>query len=298
VTQKGIVLFLMAGVFWGLPYFFIALAIESFSTPSVVFARTLLGALVLIPYAALTGGLKPALKAWPYVLVFAVVEMVGPWFLITEAQKGIPSGLAGLLVATVPFFVVAILAIFLKDRKALLLRPLSGMVIGFAGVAALVGIDSFSGVIEPLFVFMVIGAALGYAVAPIVANIKLSDVPSAGVIGLSMAIVAFLYSPFSVPNLGSEFASATASSLWALVVLGLVCSAAAFVIFFRLIKEVGPAKASLITYLNTAVALTLGTIFLNEPVTTGLLIGLPMIAIGLYLSGGATAKEDIPDSAA
>ena len=122
----------MAGVFWGLPYFFIALAIESFSTPSVVFARTLLGALVLIPYAALTGGLKPALKAWPYVLVFAVVEMVGPWFLITEAQKGIPSGLAGLLVATVPFFVVAILAIFLKDRKALRLRPLSGMVIGFA----------------------------------------------------------------------------------------------------------------------------------------------------------------------
>ncbi len=288
----------MAGVFWGLPYFFIALAIESFSTPSVVFARTLLGALVLIPYAALTGGLKPALKAWPYVLVFAVVEMVGPWFLITEAQKGIPSGLAGLLVATVPFFVVAILAIFLKDRKALRLRPLSGMVIGFAGVAALVGIDSFSGVIEPLFVLMVIGAALGYAVAPIVANIKLSDVPSAGVIGLSMAIVASLYAPFSLPNLGTEFASATASSLWALVVLGLVCSAAAFVIFFRLIKEVGPAKASLITYLNTAVALTLGTIFLNEPVTTGLLIGLPMIAIGLDLSGGATAKEDIPDSAA
>ena len=288
----------MAGVFWGLPYFFIALAIESFSTPSVVFARTLLGALVLIPYAALTGGLKPALKAWPYVLVFAVVEMVGPWFLITEAQKGIPSGLAGLLVATVPFFVVAILAIFLKDRKALRLRPLSGMVIGFAGVAALVGIDSFSGVIEPLFVLMVIGAALGYAVAPIVANIKLSDVPSAGVIGLSMAIVASLYAPFSLPNLGTEFASATASSVSALVVLGLVCSAAAFVIFFRLIKEVGPAKASLITYLNTAVALTLGTIFLNEPVTTGLLIGLPMIAIGLYLSGGATAKEDIPDSAA
>ena len=288
----------MAGVFWGLPYFFIALAIESFSTPSVVFARTLLGALVLIPYAALTGGLKPALKAWPYVLVFAVVEMVGPWFLITEAQKGIPSGLAGLLVATVPFFVVAILAIFLKDRKALRLRPLSGMVIGFAGVAALVGIDSFSGVIEPLFVLMVIGAALGYAVAPIVANIKLSDVPSAGVIGLSMAIVGSLYAPFSLPNLGTQFASATGSSLCALVVLGLVCSAAAFVIFFRLIKEVGPAKASLITYLNTAVALTLGTIFLNEPVTTGLLIGLPMIAIGLYLSGGATAKEDIPDSAA
>jgi drug/metabolite transporter (DMT)-like permease len=298
VTQKGFVLFLLAGVFWGLPYFFIALAIESFSTPSVVFARTLLGALVLIPYAALTGGLKPALKAWPYVLVFAVVEMVGPWFLITEAQNGIPSGLTGLLVSTVPFFVVAILAIFLKDRKALKIRPLSGMVIGFAGVAVLVGIDSFTGAIEPLYVLMVIAASLGYAIAPIVANIKLSDVPSAGVIGLSMAFVAIVYSPFSLPNLGAEFASATASSLWSLVVLGLVCSAAAFVIFFQLIKEVGPAKASLITYLNTAVALTLGTIFLNEPLTAGLLIGIPLIAIGLYLSGGATAKEDIPDTAA
>lgn len=288
----------MAGVFWGLPYFFIALSIESFSTPSVVFARTLLGALVLIPYAALTGGLKPALKAWPYVLVFAVVEMVGPWFLITEAQNGIPSGLTGLLVATVPFFVVAILAIFLKDRKALKIRPLSGMVIGFAGVAVLVGIDSFTGAIEPLYVLMVIAASLGYAVAPIVANIKLSDVPSAGVIGLSMGFVALVYSPFALPNLGTELPSATLSSLGSIVVLGLVCSAAAFVIFFQLIKEVGPAKASLITYLNTAVALTLGTIFLNEPLTAGLLIGIPLITIGLYLSGGATAKEDIPDTAA
>jgi drug/metabolite transporter (DMT)-like permease len=298
VTQKGIVLFLMAGVFWGLPYFFIALAIESFSTPSVVFARTLLGALVLIPYAAVTGGLKPALKAWPYVLVFALVEMVGPWFLITEAQQGIPSGLAGLLIATVPFFVVAILAIFLKDRKALKPRPLAGMVIGFVGVAALVGIDSITGLIEPVFVLMVIAAALGYAIAPIVANQKLSDVPSAGVIGLSMAIVATIYSPFALPSFGSELSGASSISLISLVVLGLVCSAAAFVIFFQLIKEVGPAKASLITYLNTAVALTLGTIFLNEPVTTGLLIGIPLIAVGLYLSGGATAKEDIPDSAA
>lgn len=298
MSQKGILLFSLAGVFWGLPYFFIAIALESFSTPSIVFARTVLGALILIPYAALTGGLRPALRAWPYVLVFAVVEMVGPWFLITEAQKGIPSGLAGLLVATVPFFVVAILAIFLKDRKALKLRPLSGMVIGFLGVAALVGIDSLAGAIEPLFVLMVIGASLGYAVAPIVANQKLSDVPSAGVIGVSMAIVAVVYSPFSLPNLGAEFATATPNSLWALVVLGLVCSAAAFVIFFKLIKEVGPAKASLITYVNTAVALSLGTIFLGEPVTTGLLIGIPLIAVGLYLSGGATAKEDIPDSAA
>lgn len=293
MSQKGIVLFSLAGVFWGLPYFFIALALESFSTPSIVFLRTFLGALVLIPYAAATGGLKPALKAWPYVLIFAVVEMVGPWFLITEAEKHISSGLAGLLIATVPFFAVAILAIFLKDRKALRPRPLSGMIIGFAGVATLVGIDTFTGVIEPLYVLMVVLAAIGYSIAPIVANIKLHEVPSAAVIGLSMAFVAFIYSPFSLPRLQGEFASATGTSIMAVVVLGLVCSATAFVIFFMLIKEVGPAKATLITYVNTAVALSLGIVFLGEPITIGLLVGIPLITLGLILAGGSQREPEL-----
>ena len=297
MTQKGILLFSLAGIFWGLPYFFIAIALESFSTPSIVFARTILGAAVLIPYAAVMGGLKPALKAWPYVLVFAVIEMVGPWFLITEAEKHISSGLAGLLVATVPFFAVLILAIFLKDRAALRPRPLIGMVIGFAGVATLVGIDSLTGVVDPIYVLMVIGAALGYSIAPIVANQKLTHVPSAAVIGVSMAMVAVVYAPFSLPVIGEELAGASVNALLALVVLGLVCSAAAFVIFFKLIKEVGPAKATLITYLNTAVALGLGIAFLSEPVTTGLLVGIPLIALGLYLSGGARAKDDLPEKA-
>ena len=290
-------MFSLAGIFWGLPYFFIAVALESFSTPSIVFARTLLGALVLIPYAAITGGLKPALKAWPYVAVFAVIEMVGPWFLITESEKHISSGLAGLLVATVPFFAVAILAVFLHDRSALRPRPLIGMLVGFAGVATLVGIDSFAGHIDPLYVLMVIGASLGYAIAPIVANQKLSDVPTAGVIGLSMVIVSSIYSPFALPNIGAELADASLNAMLALVVLGLVCSAAAFVVFFMLIKEIGPAKSTLITYPNTAVAILLGVTFLNEPITVGLLVGIPLIAVGLYLAGGARARDDVPESA-
>ena len=293
VSQKGIVLFSLAGVFWGLPYFFIALALESFSTPSIVFLRTLLGALVLIPYAAIAGGLRAALKAWPYVVIFGAVEMVGPWFLITEAEKHISSGLAGLLIATVPFFAVAILAVFLKDRKALRPRPLSGMVIGFAGVATLVGIDSFTGAIEPIYVLMVVLAAVGYSIAPIVANIKLKEVPSASVIGVSMAFVAVVYAPFSIPKLPEEFAAATPTSMMAVVVLGLVCSAAAFVIFFMLIKEIGPAKATLITYVNTAVALLLGIVFLGEPITIGLLVGIPLITIGLILAGGREREPEL-----
>ena len=285
MSRRGLILFLLAGVFWGLPYFFIAIALDSFSTPTIVFARTLIGALVLVPYAIKTGAAKKVLKAWPYVLLFAALEMVGPWFLITEAEKYISSGLAGLLISTVPFFAVAILAVVFKDRTALKPIPLTGMVIGFLGVIALVGIDSFLGHVEPLWIGAVVLAAIGYAIAPIMANHKMTDVPTSGVIGFSMAIVATIYAIPAGLNIPAELAAQPPVEGWiALLVLGLICSALAFMVFFELIREVGPVKASLITYMNTAVALTLGTVFLSEPVTPGLLIGIPMITLGLYLS--------------
>ncbi len=285
MSKKGLILFLLAGIFWGLPYFFIVWALESFSTPTIVFARTLLGALILIPYAIKVGGVRPALRAWPYVVLFAVLEMVVPWFLITEAGKHIPSGLSGLLVSTVPFFAVAIMALVFKDRTALRPVPLAGMVIGFGGVVALIGIDSLLGHIQPLWVTAVVFAALGYAIAPIMANVKMREVPTSGVIGMSMALVAVIYSPAALAGLPGELAAGPTVHAWvALVVLGLVCSALAFVIFFELLKEVGPVKASLITYVNTAVALLLGILFLSEPVTPGLLLGIPLISLGLYLS--------------
>jgi drug/metabolite transporter (DMT)-like permease len=285
VSKKGLILFLLAGIFWGLPYFFIVWALESFSTPTIVFARTLLGALILIPYAIKIGGIRPALKAWPYVALFGVLEMVVPWFLITEAGKHIPSGLSGLLVSTVPFFAVAIMALVFKDRTALKPVPLTGMITGFVGVVALIGIDSLLGHIQPLWVTAVVFAALGYAIAPIMANVKMSEVPTSGVIGMSMALVAVLYAPAALAELPRELAAGPTVHAWvALVVLGLVCSALAFVIFFELLKEVGPVKASLITYVNTAVALLLGILFLSEPVTPGLLLGIPLISLGVYLS--------------
>lgn len=233
----------------------------------------------------MTGAAKKVWKAWPYVLLFAALEMVGPWFLITEAEKYISSGLAGLLISTVPFFAVAILALVFKDRTALKPIPLAGMVIGFLGVIALVGIDSFLGHVEPIWIGAVVLAAVGYAIAPIMANHKMTDVPTSGVIGFSMAIVAVIYAIPASFEIPAEIAAQPAIEGWiALLVLGLICSALAFVLFFELIREIGPVKASLITYLNTAVALLLGTLFLSEPVTPGLLIGIPLITLGLYLS--------------
>jgi drug/metabolite transporter (DMT)-like permease len=294
VSRKGLILFSLAGLFWGIPYFFIAIALESFSTPTIVFARTAIGAIVLIPYAIKTGALRPALKAWPYVLLFAALEMIGPWFLITEAQKHISSGLAGLLIATVPFYAVAILAIVFKDRTALQPIPLAGMVIGFIGVGTIIGIDSIIGNISLIWIGAVVLAALGYAIAPIMANHKMREVPTAGIIGLSMLIVSVLYSIPASSFIPGELASNPPLESWmALLALGVICSALAFVIFFRLLREVGPVKASLITYVNTAVAIALGTVFLGEPITPGLIAGIPLITIGLYLSTKKVSPKKI-----
>lgn len=285
MSRKALWLFLAAGLAWGIPYFFIRIAVEDFSTYSIVLFRVLIGAAVLVPLALKQGALKLAIKHWPWVLGFALLEMAGPWWLITESGRHLSSGLIGLLIATVPFFAV-LLASFLGDKSVWHPKTIMGLLMGFAGVVALVGIDSFGGLIDPLWVGAVILAAFGYAVAPAMVAQKIGFVPTAGVISLSMVIVGIIYAVPAALSLPAEIAAGPAIESWiALVILGVVCSAIAFIIFFALIKEVGAARATLITYLNTLVALVLGVVFLNEPITAGLLVGFPLILIGSWFAG-------------
>jgi len=171
------------------------------------------------------------------------------------------------------------------DRSAWHPMTLLGLVLGFSGVVALVGIDAFAGHIAVIPVVMMIGAAIGYAVAPIVADRKLSDVPTLGVITLSMAIVTVIYTIPALGVLPGELEALTSPTpLIAVGYLGLVTSAIAFIFFFALIKEIGPGQATLITYVNVVVAFILGVIFLNEPLTTGFMVGFPLIVVGSYLA--------------
>jgi len=285
VTRKGLLLFLGVGTAWGLPYFFIAIAVQEFQTPSVVWLRVALGTLVLLPIAIARNSLRPALRYWPWVLSFAVLEMVGPWWLITEAGRSISSGLSGLLITTVPFFTAFIVGL-LGDRAAWHPKTVAGLVIGFAGVVALIGIDALTGDLPLVPVLMVLGGAVGYAVAPIIASRKMKEVPTLGVITLSMAMVAIIYAPAAVVTLPQDIANNPSLGAWlAIIGLGLICSALAFVLFFALIKEIGPARSTLITYVNVAVAMLLGTVFLAEPITFGILVGLPLVVLGSYLAG-------------
>jgi len=285
MSRKGLLLFLITGLAWGVPYFFIRIAVEDFSAPTIIFARVVIGAAVLIPLALKRGALIPALKAWPWVLVFAALEMVGPWWLITTAEQHITSGLTGLLIATVPFFSVLIAYFFMGDKSVFHPKTVIGLVVGFAGVILLVGIDSIGGHVEPLWVGAVVLGAIGYSLAPAIASAKIGDVPTVGVIALSMAIVAVIYAIPALMALPVEIAAGPSINSWmALAVLGVVCSAIAFVVFFELMKEIGAARATLITHMNTLVAILLGTIFLAEPLTTGILLGVPLVLVGSWFA--------------
>lgn len=284
MSRKGLLLFALAGIAWGLPYLFIKFAGAEFSTASIVFARVVIGSLVLIPLAVYRKTLLPALREWRWVLVFALIEMVGPWWLITEAERHIDSGLAGLLVATVPFFSLPI-AYFLGDKSVTHPKTLIGMFLGFAGLILLVGIDSFNGHVDPIFVLYVVLAAIGYAIAPAVAARKLSHVASDASIGLSMLMVAVVYAVPAAFALPADIAKQPSIGGWsALLALGVVCSAIAFVVFFALIKEIGSARATLITYPNTAIAILLGVLLAQENFTLGMWIGLPLVAVGSYFA--------------
>ena len=285
MSRRALFLFLVAGTAWGLPYLFIRLAVPYFSTPSVIFSRVVIGALVLIPIAVYRKSLIPALKAWPWVLAYAALEMIGPWFLITESERVINSGLAGLLVATVPFFGLIIGFFYLGDKSLAHRNTLAGLVIGFSGVLLLVGIDAFAGHVSLPHVGMVVLAALGYSIAPVVANQKMPNVSGVAINGLAMAMVAVFYAIPALSELPMELAANPPIEAWAsLLGLGVICSALAFVAFFRLTREIDVARASLVTYMNMAVAVFLGIILLAEPITAGILIGFPLVVVGSILA--------------
>lgn len=286
MSRKGLILFLACGIVWGVPYLFIKIAVQDFSAPAIILARTLIGALVLIPLAIKRKALMPAIRKWKITLAFAVLEMIVPWWLISTAENGhINSGLAGLLIATVPFFAMAIGYFYMGDKTAAHPKNILGLVFGFAGVVLLVGIDAFAHNLELLWVGALILAAMGYAIAPAVTAKNAPEVETVGILALSMAITAAVYAVPTILNPLAPGVTVPRLESWlSLGVLGVVCSAIAFVLFFALLREVSYSRATLITYVNTAVAIFAGVAFAGEPFTIGMAAGLPLVAIGSYLA--------------
>ncbi len=270
------------GAIWGVPYLFIRVAVRDFAPPVVVFGRSSLAAIVLIAIAHRTGALRPALRQWRMVLAFAGIEMGVPWVLLTNAEQHLPSGLTALIVAAVPI-VGAIAAFLLGERSALRPIRVCGIVIGLSGVALLVGRDLSGDSPPPVWsVIEVLIVCVCYATAPFIADRRLSDVPSIGVIAVSLGAVAIVYAPFAF--LARPASTPHIRPVLAVLGLAVICTGLAFVVFFRLIAEVGPTRAGLIPFANPVVAVALGAIVLDEQITVATMIGFVLVLTGCWLA--------------
>jgi len=276
MTKRGWVLFIALGVLWGMPYLLIRIAVSAVDPLVVAGSRTLIGALLLLPIAWHRKVLLAGFRRWQWLLAYTLVEINIPWLLLGHAETRLNSSTAGLLLAVVPLF--AALIVTKLGHESLEPRRLLGLGIGFAGVALLVGMDIHFSDLPAVAATMVV--ALCYAIGPIIVDRKLKDVPAIGVVTASLIVAALLYAPFA-PMVWPEHIPASAA--WSVIGLGVLCTAAAFLVFFALIAEAGPARATVITYVNPAVAIVLGAVVLSEPLTLGMVIGFPLVIVGSVL---------------
>ncbi len=264
---------------WGIPYLLIKVAVADISPVTLVFLRTVIGALILLPIAAARGSLSRLLPHWRWIVAYTVVEIALPWLLVSDAELRLSSSLTGLLVAAVPFVGVVLGRLTGADDR-FDSRRLFGLVVGFVGVAVLVG---FNVSVRDLGAAGEIGlVAICYALGPLIVSRRLSNLPSLGVVAVSLVLPAIAYAPLGLTHLPA--AIPPPQVLLAVALLGVVCTALAFLLFFALIAEVGPVRATVITYVNPAVALALGVTLLGEPFTIGAVIGFAMILLGLFLA--------------
>lgn len=272
-------------VIWGIPYLLIRVAVRDVQPGTLVFLRTAVGGLALMPFALARGGFRPLVPHWRPLVAFAVVEMAIPWLSLSDAERHLSSSLTGLLIAAVPLIGVLV-AWLARSGEHFEPLQLAGLTLGLAGVGMLVGLDF--GQVDGSALLEVLVVVVCYAVGPVIMARYLAQLPSIPVACASLLVVGVAYLPYAalrppthVPALG-----------WAAIAaLAVVCTALAFVLFFTLIAAIGPARATVITYVNPAVAVLCGVLFLSEQLTLGIAIGFPLILLGSVLG----ARKRNPD---
>ena len=283
MTPRAWALFAAMGALWGLPYLLIKVAVSEVDPAVVVFVRLGLSAVVLIPIAVAAGALKHVLRdRWRRVGIVAAVGIVLPFLLIGYGEQHITSSLAALLVASDPLFIVLLALAIDRSERAGGTR-LIGLVVGLVGVAALFGLDVGGDTYLLLGGAMVLLASLCYALSALLVK-GLADVPRVGSVSATVTVAAVLIAPLAVTRLPATMPDP--GVVVAMLALALLCTALAYVLYFSLIVEAGATRASLITYMNPAVAVLFGVLILSEPLTLGTIVGFALILIGCALATG------------
>ena len=279
MSRRGWILFLTVGLVWGIPYLLIKEAVAGFSPITVVFIRTAIAALLLVPVTLWRGELMAVLRRWPTLLAFTAIEIAVPWVLLSDAETHLSSSLSGLLIAALPL-VAAVLVLVAGGDERLGLRRWLGVFVGFAGVAVLVGFDVGR---SDLWAAGEIGVVtICYAVGPQIIARSMGDLSGVAVVAAAFAVVAIAYAAPAAVQLAH--ASPHGSAIAAVVVLGVVCTAFGFPVFFALIRETGPVRATVVAYINPAVAVLAGVIVLGESFGASTAIGFALVIAGSFFS--------------
>jgi drug/metabolite transporter (DMT)-like permease len=284
VTPRAWAAFAAVSVLWGMPYLLIKVALDDGLSPGfVAWSRVVIGAAVLVPLAWRRGALRGLGARWRALAAFALLEITIPFPLIAAGETRISSSLAAILIAALPL-TMALIAPRVDPTERVDGPRLAGLVVGFAGVMALLGIDVAGRPEELVGAGLVLLATLGYAAGPLIARRRLADVDPLGPVAAALAIASVMLAPAGLLGLPAATPSAVAAGSIAL--LGVACTAIAFVCFFALIAEAGPSRATVIAYVNPTVAVALGVTLLGERIGAGAVAGLLLILAGSYLSTG------------
>ena len=280
MTRRGIILFAALGVAWGIPYLFIKIAVAELDPAMVVLARSGLAAILLLPLALYRKEVAPVLRRWKPMLAYTIIEIIVPWYFLSSAEQHLPSSTAGLLLAAVPLAGVAV-AFFMGRPARLSGLNWVGILIGMLGVAGLVGLDVGGSDLPSVLEMSVV--VVGYAVGPAILSRWMPDLPGVGVVAVSLAGAALMYIPIVLLTQSVPTSWPSTKVIVAIVVLAVVCSALAFLLLLGLIAEIGPVKATTITYVNPAVAILAGVLVLGEKVTVWTIVGFGLVLCGSWL---------------
>ncbi|HEX3962344.1 MAG TPA: DMT family transporter [Trebonia sp.] len=293
MSRRGTVLFVVMGIIWGIPYLLIKVADGAVAVPVLVWSRVVIGALILVPVALAQGAWRPSQRAllrrsWHWLAAYALIEIIVPWALLSSAERRLPSSASGLLIASVPA-IGALLAWMTRSGDRLTAVRAAGLALGLAGVVLLAGPGAVHG--DLAADAEVMGTAVCYAAGPLIANRHLTEVPSIAANAACLSLAAAVYTVPAV--LSWPHAMPSASVLASLVALGAVCTAGGLVLYFWLIAEIGAARATVVTYVNPAVAVALGALVLGEPFTAQVAGSFVLILAGSVL---ATRRARLPES--
>lgn len=288
MTRRGLVLFVANSIIWGLPFWLTKIILTELSPSLVVFLRAGIAAAILVPLTWRSGALKLARTQWPWVLVFALAQIAIPWWLTGTAQKNLESSFTGLLMTAIP--IIGLFYAFVAGEQQLFTRRASvGLTIAVCGVLLLVGLDGIHSNLNWGAVALVLIATSGFAYAPRVVAKHLQEIPSLGAVALTVLMTAGIWAAPAAFSLPKDFPRA--STVIAVLVIGIVCTGLAFWIFFELIKEIGPTRSTYLAFTNPMVAVLVGIVFAHEPLTVGLVCSFPLIITGTYLSISARSRQ-------